>query len=352
MLQSAFQSLRRFFSRADEAPLAAPADPSSTSDPRMGTAMSTWAAPDAERNRPRPSSATPKRTSLASILWGGPQTQQQPSDPSSSGRASGDGGRLLAAFAERQGRRKDMQDVSVLRPLLVSLGNSREVSMFALFDGHGGRTAADLASTTLPDVLAQKLKNLPIAKALREAYIDTNSAIAKAGITDGTCALAVLIVSSPCEMLMYCANAGDSEAVLCRGGKPKLVSIAHRPKNPQEITRIISGGGFVTARGRVNGILAVSRALGDIPLQPHVSPEPEITETKLVGDEILIMGCDGIWDVLSKESGLSIVKSEISNTNEIDRVERAACALRDKAFSAGSTDNLSVIVVRESMRSA
>mmetsp|Transcript_10803 Transcript_10803/g.17687 ORF Transcript_10803/g.17687 Transcript_10803/m.17687 type:complete len:135 (-) Transcript_10803:248-652(-) len=115
---------------------------------------------------------------------------------------------------------------------------------------------------------------------------------------------------------------------------------AHRPKLPEESARIRESGGFVTARGRVNGILAVSRALGDIPLQPFVTPEPEVTETHLTtDDEFLILACDGVWDVLSKEQACEVVASE-------PNAEKAAVLLRDKAYSSGSGDNISVVTIQ------
>lgn len=61
---------------------------------------------------------------------------------------------------------------------------------------------------------------------------------------------------------IYCANAGDSRAVLSKKGKSKDLSTDHKPDTPSEVARIKKAHGYVEDR-RVNGNLAVSRALGD-----------------------------------------------------------------------------------------
>ena len=61
---------------------------------------------------------------------------------------------------------------------------------------------------------------------------------------------------------VYCANAGDSRTVLASRGNAKDLSIDHKPDNPNELARIQNAGNFVQ-EGRINGRLALSRALGD-----------------------------------------------------------------------------------------
>jgi len=62
---------------------------------------------------------------------------------------------------------------------------------------------------------------------------------------------------------IFCANAGDSRAVLAtKGGKCIELSYDHKPENPGEMARVKAAGGFVED-GRVQGVIAVSRAIGD-----------------------------------------------------------------------------------------
>ena len=58
------------------------------------------------------------------------------------------------------------------------------------------------------------------------------------------------------------ANAGDSRAVLCRGGKAVTLSTDHKPAAPAERARILHAGGAVCHEGRLNGELTVARSIG------------------------------------------------------------------------------------------
>lgn len=64
-------------------------------------------------------------------------------------------------------------------------------------------------------------------------------------------------------VFLHVANVGDCRAVLCRGGKAVAITRDHTPTVPSEAARVEAAGGFVS-RGRVNGILGVSRSFGDI----------------------------------------------------------------------------------------
>ena len=61
---------------------------------------------------------------------------------------------------------------------------------------------------------------------------------------------------------IFVANCGDSRAVLYRSGGIGFSTQDHKPINPSEKQRIQNAGGSVMIQ-RVNGSLAVSRALGD-----------------------------------------------------------------------------------------
>lgn len=62
---------------------------------------------------------------------------------------------------------------------------------------------------------------------------------------------------------IICANSGDSRAVIgLKNGKLIELSYDHKPDNEGELKRVKAGGGFVED-GRVQGVIAVSRAIGD-----------------------------------------------------------------------------------------
>ena len=99
--------------------------------------------------------------------------------------------------------------------------------------------------------------------------------------------------------VLYCANAGDARGVLCRSGRAVRLTYDHKGTDKQEAKRIMDAGGFVMS-GRVNGVLAVTRSLGDSSMKEYVVGAPYTTETDLTEeDEFMILACDGVRSLLS-----------------------------------------------------
>merc|ERR1711872_1197839 len=138
----------------------------------------------------------------------------------------------------------------------------------------------------------------------------------------------------------------------CTEGKPVLATQDHKPSNEPEKERIQNAGGSVMIQ-RVNGSLAVSRALGDFeyknvdgkgPTEQLVSPEPEfyIKERNEAGDEFLVLACDGVWDVMSNEE----ICSFISHRMKVhDNLETICNEVIDTCLYKGSRDNMSIIII-------
>lgn len=143
--------------------------------------------------------------------------------------------------------------------------------------------------------------------------------------------------------MLYTANVGDARAVLYRGGKALRLSHDHKASDPLEQKRIRNAGGFVS-NDRVNGILAVARSLGDHELKEYIIGEPHVSRTvlKMEGenaeDTILVLACDGVWDVLSDQQVCEIADRHVD-------AQEAAKIITEKAIECGSSDNISVIVV-------
>lgn len=150
-----------------------------------------------------------------------------------------------------------------------------------------------------------------------------------------------------CRLLMV-ANAGDCRAVLCRKGIAIDMSQDHKPINLPERRRVEESGGFIDD-GYLNGILSVTRALGDWDMKlPHGSQSPLISEPEIKqitlteDDEFLIIGCDGIWDVLTSQEAVSIVKRGL---NRHDDPTKCARELVMEALRLNTFDNLTAVVV-------
>lgn len=144
------------------------------------------------------------------------------------------------------------------------------------------------------------------------------------------------------------ANAGDCRAVLSRKGLSFDMSQDHRPSYALERRRVEELGGFIDD-GYLNGVLSVTRALGDWDMKlPRGSASPLIAEPEFrhivltEDDEFLIMGCDGIWDVMTSQQAVNIVRKGLRRH---DDPEQCAKDLVMEALRLSTFDNLTVIVI-------
>lgn len=72
----------------------------------------------------------------------------------------------------------------------------------------------------------------------------------------------------------YQGNVGDSRAIASVGGRVEELSNDHKPSLASEQRRITAAGGWVELN-RVNGNLALSRALGDFVFKKNEEKGPE-----------------------------------------------------------------------------
>ncbi len=215
-----------------------------------------------------------------------------------------------------------------------------------VYDGHGGARAAVIASEMFtPYFLHLWSEELdkemdtrkPIYKLLREVCIEVDRFIVEKGITSGTTVANFYIINNR----FYAINLGDSRIAIGTEDGAIFLTEDHKPHFPEERRRIEALGGFVIKFGvyRVQGELAMSRALGDSHLKPYVIAEPFILEG-LFGREndYVIVACDGIWDAMDAKEAIEIVR-------KYQDVQKAADALISKAINYGSTDNKTAIVL-------
>ncbi|KAJ0092508.1 hypothetical protein Patl1_24803 [Pistacia atlantica] len=260
------------------------------------------------------------------------------------------------------GCRKSMDDEHIcIDDLSARLGSLFKCPMpsafYAVFDGHGGPEAAvfiknnamklffedaDLPLISdIDDVFLAELEN-----SHRRAFLQADHALAhecSVGSTCGTTALTALVLGRH----LLVANAGDCRAVLCRKGVAFDMSQDHKPSYLPERRRVEELGGYVDDI-YVNG-LSVTRALGDwnlkLPLgsaSPLIA-DPDVQQVLLTeDDEFLIIGCDGIWDVMSSQSAVSLVRRVL---RQRDDPKQCAQELVMEATRLHSSDNLTVIVI-------
>lgn len=282
-----------------------------------------------------------------------------------------------AAVFAIQGRRAKMED----RYQLVS-DPENGISLYGIFDGHGGESAAEFVEKNLFKALIKKLQTAkdhnhlnrrPSVKVTpktedgkqenangltfpsltsefsrlltEEILIIDEQLLNKAKASRdvaGTTALVAVVYNNQ----LIVANVGDSRGVICDSkGTAIPLSFDHKPQQLKEHRRIKEAGGFITFNGvwRVAGILATSRALGDFPLKDRklIIAEPDILTFNLddLKPKFMILATDGLWDTFTNEEAVAFINENLNETH------LGAKSLVYQAYRRGSVDNITVMVV-------
>lgn len=231
--------------------------------------------------------------------------------------------------------------------------NEEVVSLYGVFDGHMGKAAAQYVRDHLPRIIVEDTDfPLKLEKVVMRSFKEVDTAFAKSctletSLSSGTTALTAMIFGRS----LLVANAGDCRAVLSRRGNACEMSNDHRPCCPTERLRIESLGGSVDD-GYLNGLLGVTRALGDWHLEGMkemsggggpLSAEPELKLVTLnKEDEFLIIASDGIWEVFTSQNAIDFARRRLQEHNDV----KLCCKqVVEEAIKRGATDNLTVVVV-------
>ena len=235
---------------------------------------------------------------------------------------------------------------------LLGLEGYPPQAFFGVYDGHGGSEAAEYARTHLHVNIAREDSfRDDVLHAIRNGFAATDSTFLrkaeKENISSGCTVVTVLIRGRD----LYVSWVGDSQMFVAKGNGDvvELMQI-HKPEHEDEKKRIEDAGGVVVWYGawRVNGVLAVARAIGDHHLKQYVISDPGQTKYELQGDEdFVILACDGLWDVLSREDVVAFLKEyrQAEQDGKAQEGMSASKALVEKALSLGSSDNISVVIV-------
>jgi protein phosphatase 1G len=294
-----------------------------------------------------------------------------------------------------QGWRDQMEDatLSVLK-LEDPLSNT---SLFGIFDGHGGPMVSKICEQSFPLEICRQASRLgspttdDLSSVLETAYTEIDSFLQTTGsMTNmrtgatgqhptiprfagggpegiirenlfdfiGSTAVITLIRGNE----LYVSNAGDSRAILCRNGVAHELSRDHKPESPRERSRIENAGGKVSIVGpchRVDFGLNLSRALGDFLYKRNtdlpashqkITAVPEIVkETITEDDEFIILGCDGVFELLSNQQVVNFVRFRLKAGMEprviIESLLDECCSKDPQKTLGRGTDNESCILV-------
>lgn len=265
---------------------------------------------------------------------------------------SAEKGEVSAVYATKGGR-NHMEDY------WIRIENKFGTGIYAIFDGHDGNYSSHYAK----DKLTEKFENAFDCKNVEhtdepngkinfermlinfiaevEAHLEktTFERVHRSGTT-------CLIVIAEKKILTV-ANVGDSRAVMCDFfGVSIDLSVDHKPwENKGEKQRIFEARGLIYHSGvwRVHG-LAMSRSLGDTRRKKSnvIIATPEIYSFDLnqYRPKFMILASDGVWDVLKSEIAVAFIRD-----HHLDDEDFGAKALADEAIAAGSTDNITVLIV-------
>ena len=186
---------------------------------------------------------------------------------------------IVVGASGMQGWRTEMEDTHVC----VDIPSQPDHLFLAVFDGHVGVSAAKFAAKEMLNILensspwhdyvASSCSNIKqLEKIMINIFMEVDSQMKNEAIYSGSTAVTCIITPK----YILCANAGDSRCVMGTNGVAKALSDDHKPRNDAEMKRILAAGGFVQW-DRVDGDLAVSRALGDFSYKnrPDLPPKDQ-----------------------------------------------------------------------------
>lgn len=244
-----------------------------------------------------------------------------------------------AAVTHTAGRRNYNED----RVCITT--NVLGTDLYAVFDGHNGHEAATYCRDHLKETFESSKGNM----------VDTFANLHKSAseVTKAGCTATVVAVRTDA---IEVANVGDSPAfVIDKQGNIKKVTHDHKLTDPAEEEMIIKNGGSVInlfGTKRVNGLIMITRSIGDKSLHPPMTSEPSVTSVPLTDIAYVCLMSDGVTDALSfVESGrmpCRLTRSE-QRIKEIVMSDRSLVVktqlLRNEAYSAGSRDNISAVII-------
>jgi serine/threonine protein phosphatase PrpC len=246
---------------------------------------------------------------------------------------------ITNAFALTQGKRPSIEDYDVYLH-----DENMGILIAGIADGHGGNAIAEWYHAVWPSMVVNMLRSAPIAVRFdthqfasllgRSIYISEqnlfnhwarrippqqqatdSSASYTVPSSSGTTLSVCVWYYSAYPRAVFTLNVGDSQTfIFNQQGIPLGMTPIYSPNEPNELARIEAAGCFVQTEGtavpRVNGILALSRALGDFQFKIHpmngtylgaqsaVSPHPSISCWPLLPDErYYVFSCsDGLFE--------------------------------------------------------
>jgi len=247
----------------------------------------------------------------------------------------------------------------------VCVLDGEEIKIMAIFDGFNGHRVSGFAAASLALIVSHHLKEPDIKAAITKSFTLLHSKINRLDSSkDHDCLQKTLCGSTATLVVfyhdqLYLAFLGDSPAFTFGKEGAKLLNQPHHPDLSSERERIVAAGGTIQRETKMldNGELvswgpervfkagnktglALTRALGALPLKPIISSQEEIVHRPLSDqDEWLILCSDGVSGMIAPEE-IQIFCQEASNP------QQAAVNIIKEVERLGAPDNASIIIAK------
>lgn len=238
---------------------------------------------------------------------------------------------------------------------------NRDISLFAIYDGHGG----DKISKFLKGHLLQYFEDKKIFDDInkfekyvskifdhmqKQFYVNYKHLSEHCGSTAIICVIIKNIITV--------INLGDCRAIMANEYNiANQLSKDHKPDSYEEKKRIKSLGGRIYKDGddwRIKEF-SLARSFGDLDGKPYISHLPDVFHYKInKNDKCIVLACDGLWDVMSNQEVFDFIRENVSTVknNYASRVhysknsdKNVAKSLSERAIKLGSHDNITIIII-------
>lgn len=234
---------------------------------------------------------------------------------------------------------------------------------FSIYDGHGGNNVSKFLDETLYQYFMRTDMEFDPTTTLQKCkdYIESTYSLLqhilmyeKRYMAElvGSAAIVLIQYQLKTKQNIYVMNLGDSRAIKCDGNNIAIpFTKDHKPNVIEEKNRIHDLAGTIKFDGedwRVKN-LSLSRAFGDLDTRPYVSYIPDIFKYEIAkSDKFIVMGCDGLWDVMSNQDVVNFILEIIQNIElkKIPQNTNIAKIVAEHAINdLKSGDNVSVIII-------
>lgn len=279
---------------------------------------------------------------------------------------------VIHSYSTPGNREKNEDTMEIINNLDKTNDILNNLLYISIFDGHGG---GDISKILIDKInlskyfcnnssqISNKLTYhnsynkkfiIPLFYRIQEKLKNYYKSSNKMG---STALLSIFYPKSDNKLNLKVINLGDSRAILCNSNNIGIpLTLDHKPHLFCEKKRIINMGGSIELSDdddpRING-MSVSRSFGDFD-NKYIDQTPDIFDYVISSEKFIIMGCDGLWDVLNNQEVVDFVLEKYEEYIEDNKIlfdlksksnNNIAQKLAEYAIYKKSTDNVSITII-------